>query len=537
MNSLPIDLARLLWLSTLIGVALWAPAAIATRRWLPPVAAILEQLVATLAIVTLAVSMLSPARLLNPIMLAGAYLLWPICRWVFGHRHSLAAEVVAVTRRAALAVAIKFERGAGLENEIRGSIATMPRRLGGDSETLHELASPAAAVVVMAVGVTVMPKLVVALANMRLATPEAYSELLIAQRLFAGDLPWQQPSVAAGVTTALSVISAIAPVHLVRLLTPVAAGIALLLMAALLRTMTASRAPAVVAALAGAVFATGVSATLADAAGAAVLLLTIYFLHQVIVQSQYRGEAVVCAILLFLSAPALLIVAAAAAAATLLMPSATLLAAGASWVVVAAMLPAGAPFGWALLAAGAVHLAEQRFEFARPPIRTAFAAAVAALALAVMIPRASAAHYVEYDAAARQTLRIAGEFPKYKWLIAAPVEEWPLSYGRGWHMNLHEFVEDVAPRIDDETFHLPYQVDELFVFVETRPFATFAAEPEDVPFSALIDPVYRHYRSPAGRASLQYAALKLCERLRERQVPSSIFYEDGRLKIYRFTLR
>ena len=200
------------------------------------------------------------------------------------------------------------------------------------------------------------------------------------------------------------------------------------------------------------------------------------------------------------------------------------------------MTQVAAPYGWALMAAGAVHLAERRFEFARPPVTTAFVTAVAILGLAVVIPRSASANYVEYDAAARQTLRIAADFPKYKWMIVAPVEPWPLSYGRGWHMNLHEFVDDIAPRIDD-AFQLPYQVDDLFVFVETRPFSTYAAEAADVPFSTLIDPVYRHYRSLAGRASLQYAAHKLCERLRDRQPAASVFYEDGRLKIYRFTLR
>ena len=154
-----------------------------------------------------------------------------------------------------------------------------------------------------------------------------------------------------------------------------------------------------------------------------------------------------------------------------------------------------------------------------------------------MIPRTTAAHYVEYDAAARQSLEIAGTLPRYRFLIVAPVEQWALTYGRGWHMNLFEFVDTVGAQAGEAGYALPFQVDDVFVFVETRPFAMFEHEPQHVSFPVLTDPVFRHYRSLAGRSSLQFAALQICERLRQTHPASSIYYDDGRLRIYRFTSR
>jgi hypothetical protein len=49
--------------------------------------------------------------------------------------------------------------------------------------------------------------------------------------------------------------------------------------------------------------------------------------------------------------------------------------------------------------------------------------------------------------------------------------------------------------------------------------------------------VFRHYRSLAGRASLEFAAYDVCERLRKHDAGATIYYENDRLRIYRFTLR
>jgi hypothetical protein len=49
----------------------------------------------------------------------------------------------------------------------------------------------------------------------------------------------------------------------------------------------------------------------------------------------------------------------------------------------------------------------------------------------------------------------------------------------------------------------------------------------------LADPTYRNYRSSAGRASLELAALRMCEEYRSAHPADSIFYEDEALRIYR----
>jgi hypothetical protein len=527
-----VDLARVLWLVTLVTLAIWAPAAIVTRRRLPPLAALLEQTVLVMAIATVAVSTLSPARLLNPTTLSAAFLLWPVGCWIAAHRQTLAPDLLAAARRLALGIAITLESGAGWTAArdwvARGWLLRGRPRVDADA-----LSSPAAVLVLVALAITVAPGLVAAVSNVRLPSAAAYEELLLVQRLLVGDAGWHRPSPAADVTTALSVFSAIAPVHVVRLSLPIAAGVVLLTLAAVLRMLTGSAIATVSGVVTAALISAGAT-TLSGQAGAAMLLITIVLAHPALARGRNVGAAVAAALLLALSAPSLGIVAAAATAATLLRPSATLLTAGLSWVWVAAMTQSGDRYGWALVAAAVVHAADRRFTFARPPVKTVFATALAMLALSVVMPRAVAAHYIEYDAAARQTLRIASDFPAYKWMIVGPVEQWSLSYGRGWHMNLHEFVEQLGARVDDADLELPFTAEDVFVFVEKRPFALYAAEPADVPFSALIDPVYRHYRSPAGRASLQFAASRLCERLLER-TPGSIHYEDSRLKIYRFT--
>jgi hypothetical protein len=55
-----------------------------------------------------------------------------------------------------------------------------------------------------------------------------------------------------------------------------------------------------------------------------------------------------------------------------------------------------------------------------------------------------------------------------------------------------------------------------------------------VSFSILTDPTYHNYRSPAGRSSLEMAAMKLCERY-TRLHPGRIFYEDDNVRIYQFS--
>jgi hypothetical protein len=141
-------------------------------------------------------------------------------------------------------------------------------------------------------------------------------------------------------------------------------------------------------------------------------------------------------------------------------------------------------------------------------------------------------HFLEYEAAARQSLRIAETYPAQHWAIAAPVEQFSETFGMGQYEDLDEFVRQYQDRAGDASFQFPDKT--LFIFVEKRPFEYFATEPTAVSFSILTDPTYRNYRSPAGRSSLELSARKLCEAYRETHA-SRVFYEDENLTVYDFS--
>jgi hypothetical protein len=532
------DLGRLVWLTLLLVAAVSVPAAVGARRRRPAMMTVLPHLVVIAVLAVIAVTILSPAHLLNPFTLLLAFACWPFGRWLVRHRRSVATDARGALKKAVLQVAKTLEQ-AGNRNEVAGRL----RRVGSVVQShfraaADDLATPHGALLTSALMLAVVPRCMEALANTRLPNAAAYTELLAAQQLLAGEAGWALPRAAAALSTAISVVSSIAPVHLIRMLMPVAGIAALLSLMAMVRAATGSVGIVIVAVTTAALLSPTVPASLSTEGGGMFVLLSLLFWFETLCgRRNHRWIAVAASLMVALLAPAWLVVVGTGAALMLLASSATLLGAGTAWATVSWLTGTPAPLGWALSCAGIAHLALLHFEFRRPPVRAAIAVAAVTLALAAIAPRSAQAKYVEYDAAARATLEIAEQFPKYRWMIAAPIEQWALSYGRGWHINLHEFVAEHSARLGDPAYRLPYKVDDLFVFVETRPFPTFAAEPVDVPFNALVDPVYRNYRSPAGRASLQFAAYKLSERLRASDPGASIYFDDGRLRVYRFTLR
>ncbi len=141
-------------------------------------------------------------------------------------------------------------------------------------------------------------------------------------------------------------------------------------------------------------------------------------------------------------------------------------------------------------------------------------------------------HFLEYEATARESLRIAATFEGQHWAIVAPTEQFSETFGLGQYEDLYQFVNEYHDRVGDPAFHFPYKT--VLVFVEKRPFQYFASEPTTVAFSILTDPTYRNYRSPAGRSSLELATMKLCEIYADVH-PSRVFYEDKNLRIYEFS--
>jgi hypothetical protein len=159
-----------------------------------------------------------------------------------------------------------------------------------------------------------------------------------------------------------------------------------------------------------------------------------------------------------------------------------------------------------------------------------------AISVNFLLPIEAKINYLEYDLAARKSLEIRSLFPSKLWLIVAPVEQLAQNYGVGWYEDLAEFTKKYADKVNQPDFNFPYSVPDLFIFVEKRPFISFP-ETQSLPYSVLADPTYTNYRSPSGRASLQFEALKLCEDYLHSHKNASIYYEDRNLKIYHIHLK
>ena len=157
-----------------------------------------------------------------------------------------------------------------------------------------------------------------------------------------------------------------------------------------------------------------------------------------------------------------------------------------------------------------------------------------ALSCNFLLPSTPQLTYLEYDIAARKTLEIKNLFPRNSWSVAAPIEQLAEIYGSGWYEDLALFVEQYAQKVADPKFQLPISGTDLFVFVEKIPFVTFPNEPISLPNSILGDRTYRYYRSTAGRASLEYEALQMCESYRQNHSDSQIYFENEELRIYQF---
>ncbi|WP_309739687.1 hypothetical protein [Chamaesiphon sp. OTE_20_metabat_361] len=155
-----------------------------------------------------------------------------------------------------------------------------------------------------------------------------------------------------------------------------------------------------------------------------------------------------------------------------------------------------------------------------------------AVTLNFSLPPVPAIDYLEYDATARKAVEIGHLFPHHQWTLVAPVEQLAQVYGRGWYEDIAQFTAKYQERVASPSFNFPHQTT-LLVITEKQPF--ILDKPEyPVPYSVLVDPTYRNYRSPSGRTKLAAATLQLCETYRRYHPDSRIYYENDRLRIYQF---
>jgi hypothetical protein len=145
------------------------------------------------------------------------------------------------------------------------------------------------------------------------------------------------------------------------------------------------------------------------------------------------------------------------------------------------------------------------------------------------------AQLLEYESIARATNTISHQFARQRWMIAAPVEQFAEVYSVGGFQDLAALVTLASSSDIAQVVLSNDSVDDLFIFVEKTPFATFQREPDAVSFLTLTDSTYRNYRSPAGRASLEVRAMELCESYKKKHKNMTVFFEDDNVRVYRLS--
>ena len=428
---------------------------------------------------------------------------------------------------------------------------------------------------VVVLGITVVLRTEHALRELRFDQPEQYSALLRARELMFNTHPAGRPFVFPAVIATTSLLSSTDPTQVTRFLTP-AIGLFVVLATGLLIQVCARAGVACVAAIycLGAavlptarsqtgvaisatekiesVFSVSSPATLEArpefALGLLFLLLALVFLADWYRNS--RGwdsllDFACCLLLTGIVSQPLLVVLMMAAGVLLLRPMAGLFAFAmlGYGLVACATLSTGItipeemltslPVAAAILVGCILAFIEAKLvAIASRRAETVLLAACLCAAVICLRPQRSLGRCLEYEAAARATQEIAYRFPRQTWVVAAPVEQLAETFGLGGHEDLAGFVEKYGSQVSSPEFRFQDTREDLFIYVEKKPFQIFPREPETVSFSVLADPTYRNYRSPGGRASLEAAAQQLCESYRQYHSNIDVFFENEVLRIY-----
>ncbi len=429
-------------------------------------------------------------------------------------------------------------------------------------------------------GLTIRLRFEHPLTEFRFSHPDTYGQLLIAQQILARDLPHvNYLPIFSSLAAFLTALSGVHPLQVIQLLGAILGTLLVLSVGYTVRSLTKNGAAALAASYSlGAYLFTwnlpisgqlplamqqwlsivrdnlngGLirSWAVSDLEVGAMFVILALGCSTHLFKSQQRTEAIIsticCLLLVVAIAPSLSILVCFAGFGTIFGRRMALFTLSTSWVLlgllaaipdsnfpllagVLATLPIGLSLSIGMLfvaiaSAGRLLLAN----WSAPVCLTIFLA----VTLNFWLPPAPQIDYLEYDAAARKAVEIGHLLPRHSWTIVAPIEQLSQVYGRGWYQDLAEFVTKYQDRVADPQFRFPSKTS-LSVFAEKLPFTT--DKPEfPVPYSVLIDPTYRHYRSPSGRAKLAQATLKLCETYRQHHPDSQIYYEDEHLRIYQF---
>ncbi len=138
---------------------------------------------------------------------------------------------------------------------------------------------------------------------------------------------------------------------------------------------------------------------------------------------------------------------------------------------------------------------------------------------------------LQYESSARAAAKIAREFSKNQWLIVSPMHEVAYSYGRGWHTELPQFLEEFPiAKVADKAFHFPYEVRDVFVFIEKKPLAQ--ASNLAIPGNSLNS---YYYSTNPGRASMEFRTAELIAAYAATHENISVYLQDQYVMVYRIS--
>ncbi|MBL8150183.1 MAG: hypothetical protein JNN15_09685 [Blastocatellia bacterium] len=409
------------------------------------------------------------------------------------------------------------------------------------------------------------------LSEMRLGHPESYAALLNARQIVAGDRAGID--IFSALVAAISLISSCDPIQVVRFLPPIISLLTLMMLFLIVKRLTDSTCAALVSLFTVGAYIFTIPAMLLDKRSESELiflatlrytlneayirqwsgsqfevgiLFVLFIIYTAITSTKIRVSGLLPLILAAYATPTVAALALLAALFLLILQSE-------AWkrviVVVFCLLATIIAGLYPLSTLTNVDFSSTRAFLLTLPIWTAiifgclfallarvsfyfeYAAAISFITFSLffLLPSRIEDHYVEYDITARKTYEISQRFARREWLVVAPVEQLAEVYGLGWYEDLAKFTQQQQLQ-NVATKH-------TFVFVEKKPFV-FRKEEQSVGFQMLTDPTYRFYRSAAGRASIEFAALKLCEELHSKYQKdkrhSYIYYEDEAIRIYHF---
>ena len=515
-----------------------------------------------------------------------SYILGLAWGWLYSHKWQFRTEVQRTGQKIAIATVDIFDRGLSTSQVLHWTSLPWQWLKNLFQNRLSQLKWNVPQVVLAAVGtitifgLTLLLRFEHPMIEFRYTHPDTYSQLLVTQQILARDLPTlDHLSAYSSLCAFLSLVTGIHPVRVTHMMGAILGTILVMSVGYTVKSLTKDRASALAATYSLGVYLftwnVGISPRLplpiqqwlgvlqeqlnqglirqwavSNLEVGAIFVVLALGCSTQLFRSKQRREGLInttcCVLLVTIFAPSLLILLLFGGFGILFGRSMALFTTSMAWVMLAllATIPNGnlsgltgllatLPIGLSLLV-GMLFLAIATG--GRLLLANWSAAVCLTLFLAITInfclPSSAQINYLEYDAAARKTVEISRLFPQHHWTIAAPIEQLSQVYGRGWYIDLAEFVSQYQDRVTQPNFYFPIKTP-LFVLAEKKPFG--ADKPEvSVTYSVLSDPTYRHYRSSEGREKLALSTIKLCDLYRQNHPNSRIYYEDEVIRIYHF---